>query len=57
MGAIPYNAQLHAAEQMGRIKKFVEHSVDSGIEGKDMEFEKELVRTTNLILKMSGVVA
>ncbi len=57
LGAIPYNAQLHAAEQMGRIKKFVEHSVDSGIEGKDMEFEKELVRTTNLILKMSGVVA
>ncbi len=56
LGAIPYNAQLHAAEQMGRITNFVEHSVGSGLREKDIEFEKELVRTTNLILKMAGLV-
>lgn len=57
LGAIPYNPQLHAAEQMGRIDNFVEHSVSSGIKGKDTEFERELARTTNLILKMAGLVA
>lgn len=57
LGAIPYNAQLHAAEQMGRMDNFVEHTVGGGIKGKNTEFEKELVRTTNLILKMAGLVA
>lgn len=57
LGAIPYNPQLHAAEQMGRIGKGVRHYMgrNGGIQG--MGFEKELVRTANLILKLAGLVA
>lgn len=57
LGAIPYNPQLHAAEQMGRIENSVEYYMGKNGEGQGMGFEKELVRTTNLILKLAGLVA
>lgn len=57
LGAIPYNSQLHAAEQMGRIKHGVKHYLGRNGEGQGMGFEKELVRTTNLILRLAGLVS
>lgn len=57
LGAIPYNTRLHAAEQTGKIDRFIENYVGQMAGEKDTEFEKELVRTTNLILKMTGLVA
>lgn len=57
LGAIPYNPQLHAAGQMGRIENSVEYYMGKNGEGQGMGFEKELVRTTNLILKLAGLVA
>ncbi len=57
LGAIPYNAQLHAAEQTGRIGNSVQRYMGRNGEGQGMGFEKELVRTTNLILKLAGLVA
>lgn len=57
LGAIPYNPQLHAAEQMGKIDGFVGNYVGEGAGRKDIGFEKELIRTTNLLLKLAGLVA
>lgn len=57
LGAIPYNCRLHAAEQMGRMESGVRYYVGMESGGKDAEFEKELVRTTNLILKLAEVIA
>lgn len=57
LGAIPYNCRLHAAEQTGRMDSGVRYYVGRDSRGKDAEFEKELVRTTNLILKLAGVIA
>lgn len=57
LGAIPYNPQLHAAEQMGRIGGSVQQYLGRNGEGQGMGFEKELVRTTNLILKLAGLVS
>lgn len=57
LGAIPYNCQLHMADEMGRIESGVRDYVGKNGRGKDAQFEKELVRTTNLILKLAGVIA
>ncbi len=57
LGAIPYNPYLHAAERMGKMDNGVKSYVGAGGEEKRTEFEKELVRTTNLILKLAGVVS
>ena len=57
LGAIPYNPYLHAAEQVGKMKNGVKSCIGAGGEEKYMEFEKELVRTTNLILKLAGLVS
>lgn len=57
LGAIPYNPQLQEAGRMGRLEQGVERYIDHGQKGKNVEFEKELVRTTNLILKLAGVIA
>lgn len=55
LGAVPFSPRLHAAEQMGRIGDGVRYYI--GGKGKDTEFERELIRTTNLILKLAGLVA
>lgn len=57
LGAIPYNCRLHAADQMSRIESGVRYYLGGGGVGRDTQFEKELVRTTNLILKLAGVIA
>lgn len=57
LGAIPYNPYLHAAERMGKMENGVKSYVGGGGEEKRTEFEKELVRTTNLILKLAGLVS
>ncbi len=57
LGAIPYNPQLHAAEQVGRIGQGIHHYMGRNGEGQGMGFEKELVRTTNLILKLAGLAS
>lgn len=57
LGAIPYNCRLHAADQMGRIESGVRYYVGEDSAGKDVGFEKELVRTTNLILRLAGALA
>lgn len=57
LGAIPYNSYLHAADQMGKLEKGIKCYVGTNGEEKRTVFEKELVRTTNLILKLAGVVS
>ncbi|MEY8234669.1 hypothetical protein AALA36_02945 [Lachnospiraceae bacterium 66-29] len=57
LGAMPYNPQLQAASQRGRIIDGVKCYIGSELKGKNVEFEKELIRTTNLILKLAGVIA
>lgn len=57
LGAMPYNPQLQAASQRGRIMDGVKCYIGSDLKGKNVEFEKELIRTTNLILKLAGVIA
>lgn len=57
LGAIPYNPQIHAADQMGRIEHGIKGYVSGEARGKDTQFEKELIRTTNLLLKLAGVIA
>ncbi len=57
LGAMPYNPQLQAACQIGKLKNGLECYVGDHIKGKNVTFEKELVRTTNLILKLAGVVS
>lgn len=57
LGAIPYNSYLHAADQMGKLKNGVKGYVGESGAKKRTEFEKESVRTTNLILKLAGLIA
>ncbi len=57
LGAVPYNPHLQAADQMGRIKNGVRHCIDQEIAGKHLEFTREVVRATNLILRLAGVIA
>lgn len=57
LGAVPYNPFLHAADHAGRLGHGVKSYVGTGREDKHTEFEKELVRTTNLILKLAGLVS
>lgn len=57
LGAVPYNPQLQAASQRGRIMDGVKCYIGSDLKGKNIEFEKELIRTTNLILKLAEVIA
>lgn len=57
LGAMPYNPQLQVAGQRGRIIDGVRCHIGSDLKGKNIEFEKELIRTTNLILKLAGVIA
>lgn len=57
LGAIPYNPYLHAAEQAGKMKNGIKSCIGAGREERRTEFEKELVRTTNLILKLAGLVS
>ena len=57
LGAIPYNPQLQAASQTGRIQGGVRKYIDKGMKGKNILFEQELMRTVRLILKQAGVIA
>lgn len=57
LGAIPFNPQLHAADQMGRIESGVRRYVNGDGAELESEFGKELVRTTNLLLRQAGLVA
>lgn len=56
LGAIPYNPRLQAESQMGRTHKGVKRCIDQGETGSDAEFTRELARSTNLILKLAGVI-
>lgn len=56
IGAIPYNPQLQAASVAGRTEGGVRWYLDQGMKGKSVEFERELIRTTRLILKQAGVI-
>lgn len=57
LGAIPFNPQLHAADQMGRIESGVRRYVNGDGAEVESEFGKELARTTNLLLRLAGLVA
>lgn len=57
LGAIPYNLRLQTAGQMGKIKNGVKNCMGGGVECRQAEFARELVRTTNLILKLAGMIA
>ena len=56
LGAIPYNPQMQAASKAGMMdigmKKYIRH----GMKGKDVDFEREVLRSARLILKSAGVV-
>ncbi len=56
LGAVPYHPQLQAADQRGKIKNGVKYCMDQKVSGNDAGFAKELVRTTNLILKLAGMI-
>ncbi len=56
LGAIPYNPRLQAESRMGRTHKGVKRCIDQGETGSDAEFTRELARSTNLILKLVGVI-
>lgn len=54
LGAVPYNPQLQAAGRTGsKLKEYI----GKGPRGKDVEFERELIRTARLILKLAGVIS
>lgn len=57
LGAIPYYPHLQAADKIGRIKNGVRYCMEQKSSGRHVEFTNELVRSTNLILKLAGMIA
>lgn len=57
LGAIPYQPRMQEAIRMGRIQKAVKDCVSQGAAGKYADFARELIRSTDLILKLAGVIA
>ncbi|MFG6382851.1 MAG: hypothetical protein K1V96_01165 [Lachnospiraceae bacterium] len=56
LGAIPYNAQMQDAGRVGKIENRIKDYIGNDIKGKSIEFEKELIRSTRLILKQAGII-
>ncbi|MEG0963400.1 MAG: hypothetical protein RR139_07370 [Lachnospiraceae bacterium] len=56
IGIIPYNAQLQTAGGTGKTGKYMNSYLEHGGTGKNLEFEKEIVRDAQLILKLAGAV-
>lgn len=56
LGAILYHPQMQAAGRTGRAGSELGKHLGEEIKGKSVAFERELTRTTRLILKMAGVI-
>ena len=52
LGAIPYNVQLQAAGLTGKTQGYVKSQMQQGC---GLEFEKELARSTRLIMQLAGI--
>ena len=57
LGAVPYNPRMQAAGRTGGTDRRLKEYIGAGMRGKNAEFERELLRTVRLILKLAGVEA
>ncbi len=57
LGAIPYNRQIREAGRFGRTGTEVTNYIGDGMKGKDVGFERELIRSAKLILQLAGAIA
>ncbi len=57
LGAVPYNPRMQAAGRTGGTDLRLKEYIGAGMRGKNAEFERELLRTARLILKLAGVEA
>ena len=57
LGAIPYNPQMQAASKAGMMDIGMRKYIHHGMKGKNLDFEREVLRSSKLILKRAGAIA